>query len=83
MLNERLNKIRKNRAIKQQKMANSINVALRTYQEYEEGSRKPKLETLVKIGDVLDVSVDYLLCRDEFMKSHGRSPEDEINIKPS
>ncbi|WP_417090177.1 helix-turn-helix domain-containing protein [Eubacterium maltosivorans] len=59
------------RKITQQKLSDSIDVALRTYQCYEQGVREPSFATLIKIADVLDVSTDYLLGRDEYLKSHG------------
>lgn len=70
MFNKRLRETRMKRGYTQQKMADSIGVALRSYQCYETGSRNPSLELLVQIANTLDVSTDYLLCRDEFMKSH-------------
>ena len=38
---------------------------------YETGTRTPCYDLLILIADTLDVSLDYLLGRDEFMKSHG------------
>ena len=66
----RLREMRINRQITQQAMADSIGVVLRTYQCYEQGTREPSLKMLVRIADVLNVSTDYLLCRDEFLKKH-------------
>lgn len=36
---------------------------LPSYIRYENGTSEPKLETLVKIADIFDVSVNYLLGR--------------------
>lgn len=47
----------------QQKMADSIGMQLRNYQNYEQGNRHPNFERLVLIADVLNVSTDYLLGR--------------------
>ena len=44
-------------------MADAIDMSLRNYQSYEQGVRRPTFETLVKIADTLDVSIDYLLGR--------------------
>ena len=71
MFGKRLRTARMNSGLTQLKMAESLGIALRTYQHYEEGSRSPSLELLVRIGDILDVSIDYLLCRDDWLKSHG------------
>lgn len=75
MFCERLNSIRKHRGFTAQSMADQLGVALRSYQFYEGGKRSPSLDTLVKIADILDVPTDYLLCRDDWMQSHGVSAD--------
>ena len=37
----------------------------KTYQNYELMTREPKVEILLKIADVFEVSLDYLLGRTE------------------
>ncbi len=71
MFNKRLREMRMKRNFTQQNMADSIGVALRSYQCYETGSRCPSFDILVQIADTLDVSTDYLLCRDSFLQAHG------------
>lgn len=61
----RLRSARMLRGYTQQKMADLIGVALRTFQCYEQGKREPNYETLVNIAKVLNVSTDYLLGIDE------------------
>lgn len=73
MFNERLNKIRKSKGITAQQMADSLCINIRSYRAYESADRSPNIEFLVKIADILDVSTDVLLCRDDFLKSHGVS----------
>lgn len=71
MFNQRLRSLRMDNKITQQHFADMLDIALRTYQCYEQGVRSPSYDTLVKIADILDVSLDYLLCRDDFMSSRG------------
>lgn len=71
MFNERLNKIRKSKGITAQQMADFLCINIRSYRAYESADRSPNIEFLVKIADILDVSTDVLLCRDDFLKSHG------------
>lgn len=71
MFGKRLRAMRMKRHYTQPQMADFINVALRTYQGYEGGTRRPSFEALVQLADVLDVSLDYLMGRDEFMKAHA------------
>ena len=73
MFSKRLNTIRKSRGITAQQMADILNMGLRAYRNYESGDRFPSPEALVKIADTLDVSIDYLMGRDEWLKSHGVS----------
>lgn len=73
MFHKRLNFIRKSKGFTAQQMADILHITLRAYQMYESGSRFPSRDTLVKIADTLDVSLDYLFCRDDFLKSHGIS----------
>lgn len=67
MFPQRLNETRKEKGYTAQKMADLLSVTIRTYRNYESGNSLPNLYTLVRIADILDVSTDYLLCRDEFL----------------
>lgn len=68
---ERLNKTRKDHGKTAQDMANMLGIGLRSYRAYESGDREPYFANLVKIADYLDVSTDYLLCRDDFLSKHA------------
>ncbi len=70
MFKTRLNQIRKSKSITAQQMADSLSMGLRSYRNYESGNRFPSPENLIKIADILDVSIDYLLGRDDFLKAH-------------
>ena len=70
MLGQKLNKTRKSQGFTAQQMADFLGIKLRSYRHYESGNRQPSLEVLIKIADKLNVSVDYLLERDEFLKSN-------------
>ena len=76
MFNNRLREIRMARKYTQQYTADALDIALRSYQCYEGGSRNPSFDMLIKIADFFDVSTDYLLCRDEWLKSHGVSVDE-------
>lgn len=73
MFNKRLREIRMKCGFTQQNMANQLNISLNAYQKYEQGERSPSLDCLVSIADIFNVSLDYLLCRDEFIQSHVKS----------
>lgn len=46
-------------------MAEMLGIAQPSYIRYENGSSEPSQATLVKIADIFDISVDYLLGRKE------------------
>lgn len=71
MFHTRLNKTRKSKGITAQQMADSLCINIRSYRAYESADRSPNIEVLVKIADILDVSTDYLLCRDKFLSKHA------------
>lgn len=71
MFAERLNQTRKNKGFTAQYMADKLQTGIRNYRKYESGDAKPTLDGLVAIADILDVSTDFLLCRDEFLSKHA------------
>lgn len=73
MFNKRLRALRIKRKYTQQYMADSLGISLNAYQKYEQAERSPSLDCLVQISDILVVPTDYLLCRDDFLKSLGVS----------
>jgi len=56
--------VRMARKLTQQRISDSVGLALRSYQCYEQGVREPSLDMLIKLADVLEVPTDYLLGRD-------------------
>lgn len=73
MFNIRLRERRKKCGFTQRQMADKLQISLNAYQKYEQAERCPSLDCLVSIADILNVSVDYLLCRDDFIQSHEAS----------
>lgn len=47
----------------QEEVAKDLNLQKQTFQNYELGKRKPDIETLIKIADYFNVSLDYLCGR--------------------
>ena len=64
MFNERLKTLRIQRKMTQSELAKKIYISQPAYSKYEVGTASPNAETLSKIADALDVSVDYLLGSD-------------------
>ena len=61
----RLKELRKKRKISQLKLALDLNMNQNTISRYENLEREADYETLIKIADYFDVSIDYLLGRTE------------------
>lgn len=60
---ERLRLLRESRQLTQIRLAELIQVDPRAYNRWERGSIAPHLDTLVRIADVLQVSLDELVGR--------------------
>ena len=71
MFKDRLRSARIFRGYTLQETADALGLVLRTYQKYEGGDREPNLDLLLAIADFLDVPTDFLLGRDDYLKSHG------------
>ena len=63
---ERLIEQRKLNKITQRELADRLGIKQPSYIRYEKGESEPSLENLVKIADAFDISVDYLLGREQF-----------------
>ena len=62
---ENLIELRKRNNLTQREVAKTLGIAQPSYIRYENGTSEPTQETLVKIADLFDVSVDFLLGRKE------------------
>ena len=62
-LHENLIRLRREKGLSQEAVAEAIQVRSRTYQNYEYGTRLPPLPTLIALADLYDVSLDELVCR--------------------
>ncbi|MBR2909812.1 MAG: helix-turn-helix transcriptional regulator [Clostridia bacterium] len=59
-----LKKLRKTEKKTQKEMASILNVAESTYNGYEKEINEPNIETLIKLADYYNVSLDYLVGRE-------------------
>ena len=60
----RLKELRKKRKISQLKLAGDLNMNQNTISRYETMERQADYDTLIRIADYFNVSIDYLLGRD-------------------
>lgn len=59
----KLKELMQEKGIQQQQMAALLNVSRASIYKYQEGKAEPNIETLIKIADFFDVSLDYLCGR--------------------
>ena len=62
---KRLKQLREDRGLSQTRLAEMVEVTPRVYNRWERGSTIPRLDTLVRIADVLQVTLDELAGRKE------------------
>lgn len=62
---KRLKECRLEKHFTQKELSQVLNITQQTYSDYETGRTNPDLKTLCIIADVLAVSIDYLLGRED------------------
>lgn len=70
IFNERLKILREERKLTQEKAAEEVGIPLRSYHRLESDGPKTHYDTLLKIADYYNVSVDWLM---------GRTDKREVN----
>ena len=60
---ERLKELRKEKGLTQSQVAYDLGTKQPIYHQWESEKRSPSIETLLKLADYFDVSIDYLVGR--------------------
>lgn len=63
LLGSILSNLRNSKNWTQTDVANKLGIAYQSYQAYERGVSLPTLQNFVKLADLYDVSLDYLIGR--------------------
>jgi len=58
-----LKELRLKNNIKQQELANKLNITQRAYSFYEKGEREPNIDTIIKIAEFYNIPIDVLVGR--------------------
>ena len=61
-----LKELRKQFGLTQKQVAEHLGVIYQTYQAYEIGTNIPPVKNLVKLAELYDVSLDYLVGKKEY-----------------
>jgi transcriptional regulator with XRE-family HTH domain len=65
---KRIKSLRKEAKISQTELASLLGVSKQTVSNYETGMRKPGLGIVIKVANIFNVSVDYIIGRDDDYK---------------
>ena len=69
----RLRELREDNDYKQKEIADYLSCAQNTYAQYELEGRRISLESLWKLADLYNTSVDYLIGRTDEVKPYPKS----------
>ena len=61
----RLKALRLERAMTQKQLSEFLGIEESSYQRLEYGKSRPHLDNVVKIADLFDISIDYLIGRSD------------------
>lgn len=63
MMGDRLSELRRDFGYTQEDLSLLLKINRSSISNYEQGINEPSLSTIVKLGNLYNVSIDYLLCR--------------------
>ncbi|WP_035571563.1 helix-turn-helix domain-containing protein [Halonatronum saccharophilum] len=81
MFKERIRKLRKENKLTQQQLADKIGVGRATIAGYETKGKEPGYDTLSKLAEIFNVSVDYLLGRTDNKQNPGSNTKIPDGVK--
>ena len=70
----RIKQLREENDWTQLEISQKMNCAMSSIAMYEKGDRKPSLEVLVKLSEIFNCSIDYILCKTDI-----RNPGEQID----
>lgn len=82
MIGKKLKLLREKRALKQLDLSTMLGVSRSTYTQYETGKSEPDLNTVLRLADFFNCSIDYLLGKtDNPIPYHVVSDESDLTPK--
>ena len=70
--------LRKERGLLQKDIADFLNISKSAYGYYEQGRNEPDIQTIMRLADFYQVSVDYLLGKTDVESSDLSKKESDI-----
>ena len=83
LLNEKLKKLRKEKSLTQEALAEKLNVSRQAITKWENGTGTPDIDNLKSISDFFEVSLDELLKDELALKNNDFMIRKEIEIEHS
>jgi transcriptional regulator with XRE-family HTH domain len=74
-IGKRITELRKEKKWSQGDLAKAIEASRDMIGKYERGENSPSIEMAIKLADALEISVDYLLGKEQF----GRRDKEAVN----
>ncbi len=62
-MKEKLKELRKQHGLTQEELSNYLGIKLSTYKQYETDRTEPNIDTLIKLANYYDISLDFLCER--------------------
>lgn len=78
MLGEQIRKLRRQKKLTQEQVANYLHVSTSTYGMWEQGRNEPDIKRLQELADFFGVTVDYLLGRESLTSTQEQTVKDTI-----
>ncbi len=73
-INEKIKELREEKNLSQYKISSLLEIQRYTYANWEQGRSEPSSEQLIKLADFFNVSIDYLVGReDDYVKPQVES----------
>ena len=70
LFRDRLRDVRIMRQFTQAELAKRTEMPITSISHFEIGTRKPNMNSLIRLADALEVSTDYMLGRTDYFSSH-------------
>ena len=74
----RLKELRNNKHMSQEELGNFLNVGKSSISSYENGTREPSKEAIVKIAEIFGVTTDYLLGNTSSITDEGLTENQKL-----
>jgi transcriptional regulator with XRE-family HTH domain len=75
---KRIKKLRKSRGLSQMELADKVKTDVRMISQYEKGKSLPLVEYVIKLAEIFNVSIDYLLMEEAPIKPLKQNGDREL-----